>query len=95
MALKRKTTTKKAKTKPRTQKRVDKDSKANVAEVRKAHFKTYRELKKKIELAFGRLRRDVEKKAPTSRIVKDRNELLLLLGECNYLTNEYLRYLEE
>lgn len=92
MALKRKTTAKKVKPRAKT---VDNDLKADIAEVKKAHLKTYRALKKKIELAFGRLRRDVEKKAPTSRIVKDRNELLLLLGECNYLTNEYLRYLEE
>ena len=54
-----------------------------------AHWKAYHSLQKKVNQAWNHLKTTVRRKARPSQIIKSRNELLLLLGECNYLAKEY------
>jgi hypothetical protein len=63
----------------------------SLAKNRKAHWDVYRELHKKAGKAWAKLRSDVNRKADPEVIVADRNNLLLLLGECNYLAGECMR----
>lgn len=57
----------------------------------KALWKAYRDLHKKAESAWHKLRDDVRKDAGPSVLLKDRNRLLLILGECNYMARECSR----
>ena len=43
----------------------------------------------KIEKSYKKLNDDVKKHAPYRTIEKDNNELLMLLGECNYIVREF------
>lgn len=45
----------------------------------------------KVDKAWLKLRRDIEKKASLDTIRRDRDELTYLLGECDYLWHEYTR----
>ena len=47
---------------------------------------------KKIEKAHKKLNKDIRKNASQKIIEKDNYELLLLLGECNYLIKEFHLY---
>ncbi|OGN63504.1 MAG: hypothetical protein A3E80_01920 [Chlamydiae bacterium RIFCSPHIGHO2_12_FULL_49_9] len=58
---------------------------------KRAHWSAFRTLQKRVDKAWGKLRSDVKKKASAQVILKDRNELLLLLGECNYMAKECMR----
>ena len=52
----------------------------------------YRDLKmmeKKLKMAWTRLNNDARNNADLSVIDRDNRELLILLGECNYLANEF------
>ena len=62
-----------------------------LAKNRKAHWDVYRELQRKADKAWAKLRSDVKRKADPEVLVADRNNLLLLLGECNYLVGECMR----
>jgi len=62
-----------------------------VANNRKAHWNVYRDLQKKADKAWAKLRSDVKRKAAPHVIMEDRNNLVLLLGECNYLAGECMR----
>jgi hypothetical protein len=61
------------------------------AKNRKAHWDVYRDLQRKADRAWAKLRSDVNRKADPEVLVADRNNLLLLLGECNYLAGECMR----
>jgi len=56
-----------------------------------SHWATYRDLQKRAEKALAKLRSDVKKKASPSTLLKDKNALLLLLGECNYMARQCMR----
>jgi hypothetical protein len=56
-----------------------------------ALWQTYKELQAKADKAWEKFRTDVRKKAKDDVLVKDRNELLLLLGECDYMVRECMR----
>jgi len=49
------------------------------------------QMKKKLDIALKKLQKDVKNKAPFNVIEKDNNEILLLLGECNYYVREFHR----
>lgn len=57
----------------------------------KAQWMAYKELQAQVDKAWARLQADVKKKAKPQVLVKDKNELLLLLGECNYMARECMR----
>ena len=57
-----------------------------------APLRTYRELKGKIDTTWKKLRKDVKGRSRRA-IVKGRRDLLLLLGECNYMAREFKRCL--
>lgn len=52
------------------------------------HHKQLSTMNKKIDKTYSKLSKDIKKKANLKTIQKDSNELLLLLGECDYLVNE-------
>ncbi len=56
-----------------------------------AHWKTYKDLQKKVDLAWQKLQEDVRKKASPDVLMRNKNHLLLLLGECNYMASECMR----
>lgn len=58
---------------------------------RKAHWAVYRELQKKASKALAKLRSDANRRVSPEVLLQDRNNLLLLLGECNYLASECMR----
>jgi hypothetical protein len=62
-----------------------------VAKNKKAQWTVFRELQKKASKAWSKLRSDANRKAPPEILLQDRNNLLLLLGECNYLAGECMR----
>lgn len=56
-----------------------------------AHWKTYRELEKKAEKALATFRSNLKKKASPKTLLENKNALLLLLGECNYMARQCMR----
>jgi hypothetical protein len=46
----------------------------------------------KINKACKKLNSHIKQKAPFEKIEKDNNELLMLLGECNYIVREFHNY---
>ena len=62
----------------------------NLRANQKAHWHAYRELHAQIEKAYNRLKDDVQNKS-YSRAVEDQQQLLLLIGECNYMLQECIR----
>lgn len=58
---------------------------------RKALWKSYEQLEMQTQKAWKKLRRDIERKAPMEVLINDRNQLTLLLGECEYMIREYTR----
>lgn len=46
-------------------------------------------MKAKIENSLEKLKKDIKRNAPIEVIEKDNNELLMLLGECNYVVREF------
>src|SRR5437868_5994983 len=87
-------------TKKKTTKRVvrKKKSPAKTSELKKAtatnqkaQWTAYKELQKQVDKAWTQLKEDVKKKAKPQVLVRDKNELLLLLGECNYMARECMR----
>jgi len=58
---------------------------------KRAHWKAYRELQKQIDTAWKNLQSDVKRKASTDVLIQNKNHLLLLLGECNYMTRECMK----
>jgi hypothetical protein len=58
---------------------------------RASYWKTFRELKTKTDKAWKSFQSGVKKKADPATMMRRRNELLLLLGECNYMAKECAR----
>jgi hypothetical protein len=58
---------------------------------RKAYWKAFRELQAKADKAWKKFHSSVKKKASSATIANDRNQLLLVLGECNYMARECAR----
>lgn len=56
-----------------------------------AHWKTYKDLQRKVDQAWEKLQEDVRKKASPDVLLRNKNQLLLLLGECNYMARECMR----
>lgn len=46
-------------------------------------------MEKEIKSQLNTLKKDIKNKATAEKILKDQNELLLLLGECNYIVREF------
>lgn len=59
---------------------------------RKAHWEAYKHLQTRCEKALAKIKADVRRKAKPAVILRDRNQLLLLLGECNYMARECMRF---
>ena len=57
----------------------------------KAYWAAYKDLQKRVDKAWLKLKSDVKKKAAPQVLIRDKNHLLLLLGECNYMTRECMR----
>lgn len=104
MAMRKARKTKKKKTAPkRAQPRKSAKKKRSVASKkakkpsnavstnRQAQWHAYKELEKQIEKAWIKLQTDVKKKASPAVLLKGKNHLMLLLGECNYMTQQYVR----
>lgn len=53
----------------------------------KTPLRAYRELEKRIDKTWKKLRNDVKTRSRRA-ILKGRRDLLLLLGECNYMARE-------
>lgn len=92
---KRKVGKTKAVKKPAKRKTAAKKSASRVKTVgvdnHKAYWAIYKDLQKKVEKAWTKLKADVKKKAKPQILIKDKTELLLLLGECNYMARECMR----
>lgn len=54
-------------------------------------WKAYKDLQAKIDDAWEKLQTDVKKKASAEVITAHKNQLLLLLGECNYMARECMK----
>lgn len=63
----------------------------SVEEFHSKQWKTYQDLQKKVDHALELLKHDMERGAPKEEILEHKNRLLLLLGECNYMTREYMK----
>jgi len=57
----------------------------------KAQWIAYKELQAQVDKAWERLKANVKKKASAQVLVQNKNALLLLLGECNYMASECMR----
>jgi hypothetical protein len=68
-----------------------KKGKSSVAYNQKALWKAYQSLQARADKAWKKFRGDVRKNAKSDVIVKDQRNLLLLLGECNYMARECMR----
>jgi hypothetical protein len=53
-------------------------------------LRAYREIEHKIDKTWTKLRNDVKRRSRRA-IIKGRRDLLLLLGECNYMAQECAR----
>lgn len=88
----RKQTTKKSAVRKKRTVKTAKPSRQNPIEANhKAHWKAYNELQKRVDKAWEKLQADVIRKAPASVLIRNKNELLLLLGECNYMARECMK----
>jgi hypothetical protein len=54
------------------------------------YIRIYRKLEKEINQTWKKLCIDVKRKSPAA-ITRDKNRLMLLLGECNYMAREFVR----
>lgn len=98
-AVKKKATRKVTKRKPAKKafKKKNNWAKANADSVkareynRKALWKAYKQIQMRAEKAWEKFRDDVRRKAPSDILIRDHNQLLLLVGECNYMARECMR----
>ncbi len=58
---------------------------------RKAHWEAYKHLQKRCDQAWAKLKADTKRKAAPEVIIRGKNHLLLLLGECDYMARECMR----
>jgi hypothetical protein len=81
----------KAKAVKKTAKKSASRKKAASVSNHKAYWDIYKDLQKRVDKAWLKLKSDVKKKAKPQVLLKDKTELLLLLGECNYMARECMR----
>ena len=77
--------------KRKTKENLTTNAKNAVKKNKQAQWSVYKNLEKKAEKALAKLQSDVKKKASPATLIKDKNDLLLLLGECNYMARQYVR----
>ena len=87
----RRKTAKRKAARKRTGRRAKAAAVKSVAANKKAHWAAYKELQKRVDKAWAKLRTDVHKKVKPKILIRDKNHLLLLLGECNYMARECMR----
>lgn len=58
---------------------------------KQAQWKAFHTLQTQADKAWKKFRTDVRKNAKSDVIIRDQKELLLLLGECNYMAKECMR----
>ncbi len=58
-------------------------------------WSTYQRLQKQVDQAWNTLQRNVREQAPVQAINRAKNDLLLLLGECNYMARECTRLAQQ
>ena len=80
----------KAKRKPAKRKRKAVSKKSLLAN-KKSQWTAFRQLRKRVDAAWSKLQSNVKKKASPKVLTRAKNELLLLLGECNYMARETAR----
>jgi hypothetical protein len=61
---------------------------------RKSYWKAFKDLEARADAAWKKFQSSVKNKAPQSEIAKNRSDLLLILGECNYMAQECARLQE-
>ncbi|NGX56346.1 MAG: hypothetical protein K1060chlam5_00584 [Candidatus Anoxychlamydiales bacterium] len=54
--------------------------------------KQFEDIEKKINKACKKLNSHIKKNEPYEKIEADNNEILMLLGECNYMVREFHNY---
>lgn len=59
---------------------------------RNALWQAYRDLQKRADEAWAKFRNDVHNHAHSEVLIQDNNQLLLLLGECDYMARECMRH---
>ncbi len=87
--------TKKAKAKPTKRKSVRKKNRKVTVKTgsnKSYHWAAYRQLQKRVDQAWAKLQSDVKKKAKPHILIEDKKHLMLLLGECNYMARECMRF---
>lgn len=89
-AAKKKTTTRRTAGKKKAPGKLAERRKAAAAN-QKAQWVAYKELQAQVDKTWARLKQDIKKKATPQTLIRGKNELLLLLGECNYMANECMR----
>lgn len=89
-------TTKKKKVASRStkKKKQKKAVKGELAFSMNSPLRTYEYLEKEIEKTLSALRKDVKKRDPAA-IQRQRDNLLFLLGECDYMAQECTRCIQE
>ncbi len=54
----------------------------------------YKTIERQINAAWVKLQNDIQKKASRETLLDDRNHLMLLLGECNYMAREWTQWID-
>ena len=57
-------------------------------------WNAYIDLERQVFAAWAKLQKDVKRGASPEVLLEDKNRLMLLLGECNYLAHEYMRWVD-
>ena len=89
--VKRKTTPTRRKKAPSRKASPREDENAKLAN-RNALWQAYRDLQRRADEAWAKFRNDVHNHAHAEVLVQDNNQLLLLLGECDYMARECMRH---
>ena len=57
----------------------------------KAQWQAYKQLQMRADKAWAKFRGDVARNARSDVLIQDQRQLILLLGECNYMARECMR----
>lgn len=57
-------------------------------------WEAYLAIERQIDQAWKKLQSDIKRKANPRVILEDKNHLMLLLGECNYMARECMRWID-
>jgi hypothetical protein len=57
-------------------------------------WEAYKTIERQINAAWAKLQNDVKRRAPQQTLLEDKNQLMLLLGECNYMARECVRWID-